>query len=117
MSEEIEAQLNEPVPAGTFGGLFITRPQGNEGEMFDEDRDFIVSEGFTIIETVHFAGHAEITVFGQASAVAANFARIGNEDRFNRYSLPSYFFLLPEGEILTPALIKTWAPKDRVAFV
>lgn len=109
-----QAELGKPTPPGTFGGLFLARPLGPG---FDEDRQFIIDEGFTIVDEQKRAGETRIFVFGESDIVGINLGRLSNDDPFNRFELPSFFFLLTEGEILTETIIRQWTDRNSVAFL
>ena len=109
----VAPQLGQPVPPHTFGGIFLARPSVGQ----DFDRTVILAEGWTIVSEEEKAGVTEFLVFGPASIAGPRLAALSDDDAFNRFALPGYFFLLPRGEILDETLIRNFpSNKDNVAF-
>lgn len=88
------------VEPGTWGATFLARP----GQGGAEDREELISRGFTILEEAPRAGQIVMTGYGPTNSVT----NVLNDTRF-KYRVHSFFILLPVGVPLTETLIKQWS--------
>lgn len=85
----------------TWGALFLAR----SGDGAAVDRTDVLNLGFTLFDeaTVERAGQTEYYGHGPTSAVIS----VINDFEL-KFRMPSFFFLLPQGEVLDASLVQKW---------
>lgn len=84
----------------TWGAHFIART----GDGFVEDRATMEGLGFTIFDDIFFrAGQTEMCGYGPTASMISVI-----NDFDLKLRVPSFFFLLPEGEVLNAFLVRNW---------